>query len=167
MELCFTLCQSLYLRQRRMSFQASSRGTRNRSAEMLTYVISTYTFKLQGSIARNPLNQLLTANSFLLYILQKTVKPVAVALSPAVGWRNSCSVETECTSYLLCESVCREAFLGTERVPIICARTQCFPSCLWTACGLQRQALHASVMLCLCSLLLLSWAVSLLPECGG
>lgn len=33
-ELCFTLCQSLYLRQRRMNFQVSSRGTRNRSTEM-------------------------------------------------------------------------------------------------------------------------------------
>lgn len=54
--LCFTLCWSLYLRQRRMSFQASSRGTRNRFTEMLIYVISTYTFKLQGSISRTPSN---------------------------------------------------------------------------------------------------------------
>lgn len=138
-ELCFTLCQSLYLRKRRMSFQVSSGGTRNRSTEMLIYVISTYTFKLQSSISRNSLNWLPTANSFLLYVLWKTIKPLAVALSPAVNCWNSCSIETECTLYLPCENVWCETFLGTNvYLPIICACTWCFPSCLQTACGLQR-----------------------------
>lgn len=116
-ELCFTSCQSLYLRQRKMSSQVSSRGTRNRSTEMLIYVISTSPFKLQGSTSRNSFHWLLAASSFLFYVLWKTIKPLAVALSPAVNCRNSCSVETECTLYLPCENVWCETFLGTERVP--------------------------------------------------
>lgn len=95
----------------------SSRGTRSRTTEMLIYVISTYTFKLQGTISKNSLSWLLAANSFLLCVLWKTIKPVAVALSPAVNCRNSCSIETECTSYLPCENVWCESFLGTECAP--------------------------------------------------
>lgn len=42
-----------------------------------------------------------------------------------------------------------------------------FPSLLPAACGLQRQAVCASLVLRLCSPLHLSWAVPLLPKCWG
>lgn len=74
---------------------------------------------------------------FFLYVLWQTIKPVAVALSPAVNCWNNWSIETECTSYLLCENVFCETFLGTQCVPSyhLCMYTMFsfMPSdCMWS-----------------------------------